>query len=416
MKKIITNVILVDPEKDICEKGNIYIQDGKICAPFDEADGEIYDGGGLYAAPAFTDMHCHLREPGQTHKETIATGTAAAKAGGFCAVACMPNTNPSIDCEIVLNSVKKSVESVGNCKVFPIVAITEGLASRKLTDMPALAKLGAIAFSDDGKPVAQSDMLMDAMKIAAENNLLMISHCEDMSLIGGCINEGAVSAQLGVKGLTGACEEICIARDILLAKETGVRLHIAHVSTAYGVELIRMAKRLGVNVTAETCPHYFSLDESAVLQYGTNAKMNPPLRTENDVDAIKQGLCDGTIDVIATDHAPHTEQEKSQPLEKAPFGISGLETAFSLCITNLYKTGAMTLPQIIKKLSLTPASILGTNSGSLRIGADADIVLFDPDEQYTANKNEFKSMGKNTPFHGVTLFGKVKKTFINGQE
>ena len=337
----------------------------------------IIDASGLFVLPGLIDMHVHLREPGFEYKETINTGTMAAVKGGFTTVCCMPNTYPVNDNASVTEFIKRKASQEGYCTVLPIGAITKGQKGEELAEIGTMRNEGCIAFSDDGQPVMNSMIMRRALEYSKAFNVPVISHCEDSTLSeGGVMNEGLMSLTLGLKGIPAEAEQIMIFRDILLAELTGGKLHIAHVSTEGSVRLIRNAKRRGVNVTAETCPHYFSLTEEAVKDYDTNAKMNPPLRTEHDIKAIKEGLKDGTIDVIATDHAPHHRDEKLKEFDLAPFGISGLETALGLSL-RLVEEGTLTMGQLVEKMTCNPSRVLNIDKGTLKIGSDADLVILD---------------------------------------
>ncbi len=376
------------------------------------------DGEGLCIIPGLVDLHVHFREPGFCEKEDIITGSNAAAAGGVTSVFCMPNTKPVCDNADVLQYISERAKAA-KCRIFPVAAITKGLESRELCDFATLKDSGAYAFSDDGKPVMTAQLLREGMLEAKKNDLLFMSHCEEMSLAaGGSVNEGKISKQLGLKGIPNSAEDLIIARDILLAGETGCRLHICHVSTKGGVEIIRTAKRLGINVTAETCPHYFALNENAVLKYGTRAKMNPPLRTEKDVNAIIEGLCDGTLDCISTDHAPHTEAEKNVEFSKAPNGIIGLQTSFAVAYTALVKTGIIPLEKLIYLMSERPAEITGIDRfgiGSLKEGNAADFALVRLDSEYTLSAKELCGKSRNCPFLDIPLCARAMKTFVGGE-
>lgn len=379
-----------------------------------EASGaEIIDANGLYAAPGLVDMHVHLRDPGQTQKEDIITGCLAAAAGGVTSIAAMPNTKPVADSpEIIKYEIEKAKET--GVHVYPIAAITKGQNGKELTDFENLHKSGAVAFSDDGKPVFDASVMLAAMKSAAALNAPVISHCEEMSLAHGIVNEGEVSKALSAAEIFSAAESVQAAREAALSASYGLPVHIAHVSTAVTVDIIRDAKRRGVKITAETCPHYFSLDESMVLTRDADYRMNPPLRTKRDVAAVIKGLKDGTIDAIVTDHAPHTAQEKAN-FEKAPNGVVGLETSLAVGITYLVKPGYLTLSELIKKMTSNPAQILGIDAGTLEEGKLADIILFDPDEKWIVDPQKLKSKSHNTPFKGMTLNGHIKYTISSGK-
>ena len=419
MKILIKNGHLADPANKVDEKLDVLVSNGKIsklgkpgALP---ANGcKVIDAAGMFVAPGLIDMHVHLREPGFEYKETITTGTAAAKTGGFTSVCCMPNTNPVNDNRSVTEFILAQARNAST-QVFPIGAITKASRGEELAEMGELHAAGCVAISDDGQPVMNASMMRRAMEYSKIFDMLIISHCEDSILSGkGVMNEGIVSTELGLRGIPRAAEDVMTARDISLAELTGARLHIAHVSTAGSVRMIRDAKSRGVKVTAETCPHYFSLTEEAVRGYNTLAKMNPPLRTVDDVAAVKQGLKDGTLDVIATDHAPHAMDEKSGEFDYAPFGIVGLETALGLTL-KLVHEDVLSLTEAIRKLSVNPALILKLDKGTLSTGADADITIIDLNEDWTVAASQFKSKSKNTPFDGWKLRGKAVHTIVGGK-
>ena len=416
MNILLKNGHIIDPANNIDEQLDVLVSDGKIAklgkpGSISANGAQVIDASGKVVVPGLIDMHVHLREPGFEYKETIATGTAAAKAGGFTSVCCMPNTNPVNDSRSVTEFILAQAKDAG-ARVYPIAAITKGSKGEELTEMAELHAAGCPAVSDDGKPVMNAAMMRRAMEYSRIFDLLVISHCEDSSLSAkGVMHEGSVSTELGLRGIPRAAEDVMTGRDIALAELTGCRLHIAHVSTYGSVELIRAAKARGVKVTAETCPHYFTLTHEAVRGYNTMAKMNPPLRTAEDVAAIKKGLRDGTLDVIATDHAPHAEDEKSGEFDYAPFGIVGLETALGLTF-RLIQEKQITLAEAVKKLSLNPARLLKLNKGTLSPGADADITIIDPDLDWIVDASLFKSKSKNTPFNGWQLKGKAVQTIV----
>jgi dihydroorotase len=409
---------IIDPLQGIDGKGDVFIERGRIQelrmqkadnrnAKAAKSDPELHsiDAQGKLVLPGLIDMHTHLREPGFEHKETIQTGTLAAIRGGFTSVCPMPNTNPVNDNPTVTAFIIKKALEQGSCFVYPIGAITKGQNGEELAEMGLMYDAGCIAFSDDGRPVMSSIIMRRALEYSKVFNVPIIAHCEDLTLTDdGVMNEGALSARLGLRGLPAAAEEVMVARDIILAELTGGRLHIAHVSTEGSVRLVRQAKERGVAVTAETCPHYFTITEDAVNGYNTNAKVNPPLRTQRDVEAIRQGLRDGTIDCIATDHAPHHRDEKNLAFDKAPSGISGLETALSLSL-KLVEDGVLTVNELVEKLSLNPARILGMDKGTLRPGTDAEVVIVNRDAEISVAADRFASRGKNTPFEGWALKG-----------
>lgn len=416
MELLIQNVRVLSPADGIDRTGDILLRDGKIAAIGEglSTDGKVIAADGLCAVPGFVDMHVHLRDPGQTQKEDILTGCAAAAAGGVTSLLCMPNTVPTVDSAETVRYILDKAKGA-KAKVYVAASITKGLKSEEPTDLEALRKAGAIGLSDDGRPVENTRFLSDAMKKAPQLGMTVVAHCEDLFLAdGGKINEGAVSRQLGVKGIPAAAEDCGTAREIALAAAENVPIHICHVSTATSVALVRDAKRRGVKVTAETAPHYVSLTEQALLGRDADFRMNPPLRTDKDVQAVIEGLCDGTLDCIATDHAPHTVEEKAD-FEKAPNGSIGMETSFAVAYTYLVKPGLLTLAQLVEKMAVNPSNILGINAGTLAVGAPADIALLDLNEQWTVDVNRLHGKSKNTPFKGMTLSGRVKKTFLDGQ-
>ncbi len=419
MNILIKNGHMIDPANKIDEKLDILIADGKIARLGKQgsipANGaQVIDAGGKLVVPGLIDMHVHLREPGFEYKETVATGAAAAKAGGFTSICCMPNTNPVNDNQSVTEFILSQARDAA-ARVYPIGAITKGSKGEELAEMGELHATGCRAVSDDGKPVMNAAIMRRAMEYSRIFDLLLISHCEDTSLSDkGVMNEGMVSTELGLRGIPRAAEEVMTGRDIALAELTGARLHIAHVSTAGSVRMVRNAKARGVRVTAETCPHYFSLTDEAVRGYNTLAKMNPPLRTADDVASIKQGLKDGTIDVIATDHAPHAADEKAGEFDYAPFGVVGLETSLGLTL-KLVDEGTLSLIQAIGKLSCNPAAALKIERGTLSVGAEADITIIDAGQEWTVDASQFRSKSKNTPFNGWKLKGKAVQTIVGGR-
>ena len=419
MNILIKNGQVIDPANKVDGKLDILLSDGRIARlgkPGSiQADGaQVVEASGKLVVPGLIDMHVHLREPGFEYKETIKTGLAAAKAGGFTSVCSMPNTNPVNDnrsvTEFILSEANEAL-----ARVFPIGAITKGSKGEELAEMAELHAAGCVAVSDDGKPVMSAAIMRRAMEYSKIFDIPVISHCEEFTLSDkGVMNEGFVSTELGLRGIPAAAEEVMVSRDIALAGLTGCRVHIAHVSTAGSVRMVREAKARGVKVTAETCPHYFTLTDEAVRGYNTMAKMNPPLRTAEDVAAIKQGLKDGTLDVIATDHAPHAMDEKSVEFDHAPFGIVGLETAVGL-VFKLVHEGVLSITEAIGKLSFNPALILKINKGTLSVGADADITIIDPDVEWTVDSSRFKSKSRNTPFERWKLKGKAVRTIVGGE-
>jgi dihydroorotase len=420
MNILIKNGHIIDPANKVDGKFDLLVAEGKIAklgkpGSLPSNGAQVLDAGGKLVVPGLIDMHVHLREPGYEYKETIATGTAAAKAGGFTAVCCMPNTSPVNDSRSVTEFILSQAAKEGAARVYPIGAITKGSKGEELAEMGELHDAGCVGVSDDGRPVMNAAVMRRAMEYSKIFDTAVISHCEDASLAAkGVMNEGFVSTELGLRGIPDAAEDVMTGRDILLAELTGARLHICHVSTAGSVRLIREAKQRGVKVTAETCPHYFTLTEDAVRGYNTMAKMNPPLRTAEDVAAIRQGLKDGTLDVIATDHAPHALDEKSGEFDAAPFGIVGLETSVGLSI-KLVHEGVLTMPQLIERMSATPARIIKSGGGTLSAGAVADITIIDPNIEWTVNAGEFKSKSRNTPFDRWKLKGRAVQTIMGGK-
>lgn len=398
---------------------DILIEDGKIARIGEglaEPADQVIDAGGLAVLPGLVDAHCHLRDPGYEYKEDIRSGSMSAAKGGFTSIACMPNTNPVIDNESMVRSVIEKARREGVVNIYPIGAITKGQQGSELSEMGSMKEAGIVAVSDDGKPVMQASVMKKALIYAGGFGLPVISHCEDINLAeGGSMNEGETCTRLGLHGIPSAAEDVMVSREIILSEYTGMPVHIAHVSTRGAVEMIRQAKKRGVRVTAETCPHYFTLTEKACVGYDTNAKMNPPLRTQKDVDAVIEGLKDGTIDIIATDHAPHHFDEKNVEFEMAANGIVGFETALPLALTYLVRTGILTLNQLVDKMSARPAEILKINKGQIRPGADADLTLVNLDEEYVINPDEFLSKSKNSPFGGFKVTGRVKYTLVGGR-
>ncbi len=413
---------VVDPSQEINKVATLVVEGARIKEILTEGsdipDKEGYrviDATGLYVFPGLVDMHVHLREPGYEYKETIKTGTMAAIRGGFTSVCSMPNTKPVNDNETVTEFILRKAFAEGACYVFPIGAITKEQKGEELAEMGMMYEAGCVSFSDDGMPVMNSLIMRRALEYSKIFGVPIISHAEDRALsANGVMNEGRVSHELGLKGIPAEAEIIIIKRDIELAKLTGARLHIAHVSTRGGVEAVREAKRKGIPVTAETCPHYFTLTEEAVRGYRTAAKVNPPLRTPEDVEAIKEGLSDGTIDVIATDHAPHHRDEKTCEFDRAAFGISGLETALALSLTLVHE-GVLSIDALIEKMALNPSRVLGLGKGTLKRGADADITIVDPEAEWKVEPERFLSKGKNTPFEGFVLKGVVRFTICKGR-
>jgi dihydroorotase len=413
---------IVDSVRGVTQKRDIVVERGRIsrilkAGAFKEKGPKLktIDASGKIIIPGLIDMHVHLREPGHEYKETIATGGKAAVAGGFVGLACMPNTDPVNDTSSVTEFILRQAQKSNLVKVYPLAAITKGQKGESLTEFGDLRQAGVEGVSDDGLAVSNSEVMRRAIEYARYYDLVVISHCEDKNLSAdGVMHEGVVSTQIGLRGIPAASEEVMVQREISLARLTGCPVHIAHVSTAGSVQLIRRAKEEDVPVTAETAPHYFSLDHRAVIGYDTNAKMNPPLRTPEDVQAIKRGLAEDVLDVIATDHAPHSPLEKDLEFDRAAFGIIGLETALPLTLA-LVEEGVLSLPKAIKKLSYNPATILGVNGGSLREGGAADLAILDPKQEYTLHAVDIQSKSKNSPFIGQPLKGLNLLTMIGGR-
>lgn len=396
-------------------KLDLRVENGKIAELAEHLEGEGIDCTGLTIFPGLIDMHVHLREPGFEKKENIESGSRAAVKGGFTQVCCMPNTKPVTDNKVVVSYIKNRAREVGLCKVNPIGAITEGQEGKNLAAIGAMKAAGAVAVSEDGKSVVATNLMANAMMYAADFGLECLCHCEDSALVdGGVVNEGYYSTLTGLKGSIRAAEDIVIAREICLAESLSLPVHICHVSTYSGVQLIREAKARGVQVTAETCPHYFTLTDAAIADFDTNTKVNPPIRAEKDRLAIIEGLKDGTLDCIVTDHAPHHEDDKNVEYALAAFGISGLETSFALSYTQLVKGGVLTLSELADKMSANPAAILNLQGGRLEVGAPADLTIVDLNKVWTIDPKDFVSKGKNTPFAGREVYGRVKYTVVDG--
>ncbi len=419
MNTLIRGSRILDPSKDSELVGDLFLSEGKIAALgedlsrlLSQAD-EVIDARGFTAIPGLVDMHVHLRDPGQTHKEDVLSGCRAAAAGGVTSLLCMPNTKPALDSPEVVRSLLERAEGA-SAHVYPAACVTRNLEGKEVADFPALKAAGAIALSDDGRPVVDTGCLLKALEEAEKLGMTLTAHCEDLYLAaGGLMNEGTVSRQLGVKGIPAAAEDCGTAREIAAAASVDAPIHICHVSTRGSVELIRDAKRRGVRVTAETCPHYLLLTQEALKKRDADYRMNPPLRTEEDRLALIEGLKDGTIDAIATDHAPHAPEEKADFLT-APNGSIGMETSLAAVCTAL--SGELSLLEIVRKMSLAPARILGIPAGTLQEGAPADVALFAPQESWTVDANALHGKSKNTPFKGMTLRGKIKMTFCSGRK
>jgi dihydroorotase len=409
---------VIDPTQKIDEVFDVLVENGvvkelgkNLKTP---AGTEILDATGCYVTPGLIDMHVHLRDPGLEYKEDIVTGTRAAVAGGFTSVCCMPNTKPVIDNKTVASYIINKARAEGFCNVFPVGTITQGMGGERMSEMGELKETGCVAVSDDGKPVKNAELMRRALQYAKGIGIPVISHAEELDLVGeGTMNEGFTSTELGLKGIPRVAEDIATARDVMLAEYAGAPVHIAHVSTAGSVRIIREAKARGIQVTCETAPHYFTLTDDAVRGYNTNAKMNPPLREESDVIAIKDGLRDGTIDCIATDHAPHHVDEKDVEFNEAMNGIVGLETSLPLSL-RLVEQGVLTLSQLVEKMVVNPSAILGLDRGTLVTGAIADITVIDPDRPWTVTPEALQSKSKNSPFLGQAMKGGARCTIVGG--
>jgi dihydroorotase len=397
------------------EPSDFHIEDGLISKPFSSKPDIIYDVSGAALLPGLIDAHCHLRDPGFEYKEDIISGTRSAAKGGYSSVCCMPNTNPVCDNASVVSGIVARSKALGYANVFPIGAASKGLKGEELAEIGLMKEAGIVAVSDDGKPIGSASQMRKVMEYSHDFNLPVLNHCEDSSLSDGAMNEGEISTQMGLSGIPTLSENIMIGRDLLIAEYLDLPVHICHVSNKVGISMIRDAKARGIKVTAETCPHYFVLNEMACLGFDTNAKMNPPLRKEEDRLAVIEGLRDGTIDIIVTDHAPHHVDDKNIEFALAANGIVGFETAFSLGYTYLVRTGIMDLDRLTRCMSKLPSDILSLGRGTLDIGAPADISCFDLDNPFVFDKNSMLSKSRNTPFDGYTLYGKCKLTITGGK-
>ncbi len=419
MKLILKGGRVIDPSRELDETADLLIENGKIAGVGKETgkpgkDVEVIEVAGMIVAPGLIDMHTHLREPGYEYKETVRSGAMAAVAGGFTSIACMPNTNPVNDNRSITEFILRQAAAAGLANVFPVACISKGSEGKILSEFGDLQGAGAVAFSDDGKPVASSGLMRNAMEYAASFGAAIISHCEDCSLApDGLMNESFVSTELGLKGIPNIVEDIMVARDIAIAEYTRLPVHIAHVSTSGSVRLIREAKVRGVPVTAETAPHYFTLTDESLRGYDTNLKVNPPLRSAVDVSAVREGLRDGTIDVIASDHAPHSTIEKDVEFEYASSGMVGLETSLGLSL-ELVREGVLSLNQLILKMTANPAAVLRIARGGLAPGADADVTVIDPGKEWKVDVRAFKSKSRNSPFDGRAMKGKAVMTIVGG--
>lgn len=418
----IKNGHILDPANDRNEICDLYVKDGKVACVGSLSSGRIpeeevtvIDASGKYVMPGFLDLHVHLREPGFEYKETIRTGTAAMAKGGFTAVCPMPNTKPATDCPEMIRRVLEIAEKDSPIHVYPVGAVTKGQMGEEMTDIAGMVKAGAKAISEDGKSVMNAELYREAMREATKADIPVMAHCEDRNMVGkGAMNAGAKAEELGIQGITNAVEDVIVARDILLAKETGARLHLCHCSTEDSVKMIRAAKEDGVKVSGEVCPHHFAMTEDEIPGDDANYKMNPPLRSSTDVEELCRGIADGTMEAISTDHAPHGEEEKKKSIAEAPFGIVGSETAYALTVTHLVKKGYLTPMQLVERMSTNPCRILGVPGGNLAEGMPADITIADMDSEYQIDKNTFLSKGKNTPFDGALVNGRVYYTIVGG--
>ncbi len=421
----ISNGRVIDPSQGIDQVTDLWIRDETILGigelreltqPGSPPTDRVIDAQDKIICPGLIDMHVHLREPGREEDETIATGTAAALAGGVTSVACMPNTEPALDSQASAEFVYLQAARAGNANVFPVGAITKGRQGQELAEIGGLVEGGAVAFTDDGSPVVSAEIMRRALEYCRMFNKAVLSHAEDLELTkGGVMHEGFESMRLGLRGMPAAAEEVMVHRDIILAELTGGRLHILHVSTAGSVELIRQARRRGVQVSGEATPHHFTLTDKCLRTFDSNYKMAPPLRTDQDVQAVIAGLKDGTLEVIATDHAPHAPEKKMRELDQAPNGIIGLETLLPICVMSLIEPGHLTWPQLIEKLTVNPARILGIDRGTLKPGAKADVSIIDPKAEWTIDANLFRSKSRNCPFAGWKVRGRAHAVLLNGQ-
>lgn len=418
MKVLLKNCNIIDTIHDYENLNDVLIENGriyKIAGLINDEAAKVININGMTLMPGFIDLHCHLREPGFEYKETIKTGTQAAAKGGYTTVCCMPNTNPVIDNIDVLENLKSIILKNSLIEVIPIGAITKDQRGKELVDLEKMTDCGVRLFSDDGNPVWNNSIMEKCLNFSKEKDILVIDHCENLDLVSdGVINEGEVSRRLGLKGISKLSEELPIIRNIILAEKCDAPIHIAHISTVESLKIIKEAKEKGIKVTCEVTPHHISLCDSDIIDGDTNFKVNPPLRSRDDVEALRQGLKDGIIDIIATDHAPHSEKDKPSDFYKAANGISGIEIAFSVCYTYLVRTGLLTLKELLNMMCLNPSNLLNINKGKIYIGSIADLTVIDLHRDFEVNKYEFVSKGKNTPFHGKRLWGEIIMTISEG--
>ncbi len=409
---------VIDPSQQLDRTTNLLLEDGRVAAYDAQPSGNehVIDAAGKIVSPGLIDMHVHLREPGREEDETIATGTAAAVAGGFTSIACIPNTEPPIDSQATVNFIQDQAERAGNCNVFVVGCVSKNREGKELAEIGQLVQAGAVAFSDDGAPVFNPELMRRAFEYCLMFDKPILNHAEVRELThGGVMHEGIVSLVLGLPGMPAEAEDVMTSRDIMLAESTGGRLHVMHVSTAGSIELVRQAKARGVRVTTEVCPHHFTLTDECLRSFDSNFKMSPPLRGRRHVEACIAGLQDGTIEVICTDHAPHAVEKKMQELDRAPFGILGLETALGLVVTQLIETGKLDWMTALEKMTINPARILGIDKGTLRVGADADVTIIDPKAKWRVSIDQIRSKSRNTPFGGWELTGRADTVIVGGK-
>lgn len=416
---VIRNGRIIDPASGRDETGDLLVADGKIVSSLNQealASAEVIDASGLVVSPGFVDIHVHFREPGQTQKEDIGSGSRAAAAGGFTSVVCMPNTSPVADNSGTIRRIIDAADRNGVVNIYPTGCLTMGMAGGQLAPMGSLKGAGVVAVTDDGKCVQSTELMRRAVEYAQMFDLLVMDHCQDMSMTErGVMNEGYWSLKLGLPGWPAAAEDIIIGRNVVLSEHTGAHIHMQHVSTATGVDIIRRARKRGAKVSGEAMPHHMFFTDADCAGYDTDFKMNPPLRTEADREAVIQGVLDGSLEIIATDHAPHTPDEKDCEFDQAPFGVIGLETALAACLEVLVHSGRCDLPFLLERLTVNPARVVGLPKGSLAEGADADIVIFDPNEAWTVDPAKFQSKSRNCPWKGRTLRGRIKRTIVDGR-